>query len=74
MPMTLEREGLDMDARHLSVRNHITHSELRRVDVKGRDYVFDYKPHRRAEPKDIPPGPTRSIFSSFTPSSRRPTF
>jgi hypothetical protein len=41
----------------LSVRNHITHSELRRVDVAGRNYVFDHKPFRRADPKDIPPGP-----------------
>lgn len=57
MPMTLEREGLDIDARHLSVRNHITHSELRRVNIGNRSYVFDYKPYRRADPKDIPPGP-----------------
>ena len=57
MPMTLELEGLDIDSRRLNARNHITHSELRRVDVNGSQYVFDYKPFRRADPKDIPPGP-----------------
>jgi hypothetical protein len=62
MPLTLEREGLDRDARHLSARNHISHSELRQVEVGGTRYVLDHKPYRRADPKDIPPGPHRIDF------------
>lgn len=54
LPMTLEREGLDTDPRGITLRNHITHGELRKVAVDGREYVFDYKPFRRAAPEDLP--------------------
>jgi len=67
MPMTLEREGLDVDTRRLAVRNHVSHSELRQVQVNGTRYVLDYKPYRRADPKDIPPGPhTIDFFELHT--------
>jgi hypothetical protein len=54
LPVTLEREGLDPDRRNIPLRNHISHSELRRVAVEGVTYVFDYKPYRRAAPEEIP--------------------
>lgn len=54
LPLTLEREGLDVDARRIPLRNHISHSELRRVEVNGGTYVFDYKPYRRAAPEELP--------------------
>lgn len=54
LPTTLEREGLDIDSRGIPLRNHISHSELRRVAVNGRTYVFDYKPYRRAAPEELP--------------------
>src|SRR5205823_2428468 len=54
MPLTLEREGLDIDPRKVPLRNHISHSELRKIAVDGTDYVFDYKPFRRATPEEIP--------------------
>ena len=53
-PVTLEREGLDSDSRKIPLRNHISHSELRYVMVGDQKYVFDYKPHRRAAPEEIP--------------------
>lgn len=56
LPVTLEREGLDVDSRRLPVRNHVSHSELRRVKVDGKDYAIDYKPYRRAAPEEIPQG------------------
>ena len=56
MPLTLEREGLDTDKRGIPLRNHVPHSELRKTTVDGHDYVFDYKPFRRAAPEDIPQG------------------
>jgi len=54
LPLTLEREGLDVDRRRLPLRNHISHSELRRVSINGMEYVFDHKPFRRAAPEEIP--------------------
>lgn len=54
LPVTLEREGLDIDPRKIPVRNHISHGELRSVEVDGKTYVFDYKPYRRAAPEDLP--------------------
>jgi hypothetical protein len=54
LPVTLEREGLDLDRRRIPLRNHISHAELRRVTVDGVPYVFDYKPYRRAAPEEIP--------------------
>ena len=54
LPLTLEREGLDIDRRRLPLRNHISHSELRRVEIDGVSYVFDHKPFRRAAPEEIP--------------------
>jgi hypothetical protein len=54
LPVTLEREGLDTDARCLPLRNHISHAELRRITVDGVTYVFDYKPYRRAAPEEVP--------------------
>lgn len=54
LPLTLEREGLDVDRRRLPLRNHISHSELRQVEVDGVQYVFDHKPYRRAAPEEIP--------------------
>lgn len=56
MPLTLEREGLDIDPRKIPLRNHVSHSELRKIAVNGKDYVFDYKPFRRAAPEEIPQG------------------
>jgi hypothetical protein len=47
---------LDLDPRKIPLRNHISHSELRKVKVEGKDYVFDYKPYRRAAPEEIPQG------------------
>jgi GT2 family glycosyltransferase len=55
LPLTLERDGLDADPRGLTVRNHISHAELRRVNVAGTDYVFDHKPYRRAALAELPP-------------------
>jgi hypothetical protein len=67
LPVTLEREGLDVDRRRLPLRNHISHSELRRVDVNGTRYVFDHKPYRRAAPEDIPAEPhTVDFFELHT--------
>jgi hypothetical protein len=57
MPLTLEREGLDVDPRRIPLRNHISHSEIRRVAVNGVSYVFDHKPYRRAAPEDLPQEP-----------------
>jgi|SRR5579883_2309234 len=54
MPLTLEREGLDIDPRKIPLRNHISHSELRKTTVDGVEYVFDHKPFRRAAPEEIP--------------------
>jgi hypothetical protein len=56
-PVTLEREGFDRASRKAPLRNHISHSELRRVSVDGVPYVFDYKPYRRATPDEIPQEP-----------------
>ena len=54
MPLTLERSGLDVDARKIPLRNHISHSEIRKVTVGGKEYIFDHKPYRRATPEEIP--------------------
>lgn len=54
LPVTLEREGLDIDPRKIPLRNHISHAELRKVTVDGTPYVFDYKPFRRAAPEELP--------------------
>src|SRR5262245_52328492 len=54
LPVTLECEGLDVDRRKLPLRNHISHAELRKVTVDGKEYVFDYKPYRRAGPEELP--------------------
>src|SRR5262249_49458332 len=40
--------------RKLPLRNHISHAELRRVDVNGATYLFDYKPYRRAALEELP--------------------
>jgi hypothetical protein len=56
LPVTLEREGLDTDERKIPLRNHVSHTELRRVIVDGEEYVFDHKPFRRAAPEDLPQG------------------
>ena len=56
LPVTLEREGLDIDSRRLLVRNHVSHTELRRAEVDGKQYAIDYKPFRRAAPGEIPQG------------------
>lgn len=67
LPLTFEREGLDVDSRRLEKRVHISHSELRKVTVDGREYVFDYKPFRRAAKEDVPPGPwTIDFFELHT--------
>jgi hypothetical protein len=67
MPLTLEREGLDIDPRKIPYRNHISHSELRKVTVEGDDYVFDFKPYRRATPEEIPQeGHTIDFFELHT--------
>ncbi len=57
LPLTFEREGLDVDRRRLPLRVHISHAELRKVQVGGTEYVFDYKPFRRAAKDEMPPGP-----------------
>ena len=54
LPVTLECDGLDADQRKLPLRNHVSHTELRKVTVGGKDYVFDHKPFRRAAPEDLP--------------------
>jgi hypothetical protein len=54
LPVTWEREGLDIDKRGIRVRNHISHSELRKVSVAGKEYVFDQKPYRRCSPDELP--------------------
>jgi hypothetical protein len=56
-PLTFEREGLDIDDRRLTLRVHISHAELRKVTVDGTEYVFDYKPFRRAAKEDLPATP-----------------
>jgi hypothetical protein len=67
MPLTLEREGLDIDPRKIPLRNHVSHSELRKVNVAGTSYVFDYKPFRRAAPEEIPQeGHTIDFFELHT--------
>lgn len=67
LPVTLEREGLDTDARGITLRNHVSHTELRRVDVNGVTYVFDHKPYRRAAPEDLPREPhTVDFFELHT--------
>jgi hypothetical protein len=57
LPMTLECEGLDHDPRNIPYRVHISHGELRQATVDGVDYVFDYKPYRRAAPNEVPQDP-----------------
>lgn len=54
LPVTLERDGMDADPRKIPLRNHISHGELRKVQIGGREFVFDYKPYRRAAPDEIP--------------------
>jgi hypothetical protein len=54
-----------MDPRNIPLRNHITHGELRKVEIGGREYVFDYKPYRRAAPEDIPSEPHTVDFFEF---------
>lgn len=67
LPLTFEREGLDLDARRLPMRVHISHSELRKIDVDGETYVFDYKPFRRAAKDEVPAGPwTIDFFELHT--------
>jgi hypothetical protein len=67
MPVTLEREGLDPDPRKIPLRNHISHSELRRVKVGDIYYVFDHKPFRRAAPEELPTEPhTVDFFELHT--------
>ncbi len=56
LPVTLEREGLDIDDRRLVVRNHVSHTEFRRTEVDGKQYAIDFKPFRRAAPEEIPQG------------------
>jgi hypothetical protein len=57
LPVTFEREGLDLDRRRLPLRNHVSHTEFRRVAVDGKTYVFDHKPFRRAAPEELPQEP-----------------
>jgi GT2 family glycosyltransferase len=67
LPLTLEREGLDIDPRKIPLRNHISHAELRGVEVQGETYVFDYKPFRRAAPEELPQEPhTIDFFELHT--------
>lgn len=67
LPLTLEREGLDIDSRKIPVRNHVSHAELRSVEVNGQTYVFDYKPFRRAAPEELPQEPhTIDFFELHT--------
>lgn len=67
LPLTFEREGLDVDARRLTIRVHVSHSELRKVQVAGKELVFDYKPFRRAAREDVPAGPwTIDFFELHT--------
>lgn len=67
LPLTMEREGLDLDDRRLEMRVHISHSELRKVTVAGQELVFDYKPFRRAAKEDVPAGPwTIDFFELHT--------
>lgn len=67
LPVTMEREGLDVDNRQIPLRNHISHAELRSVVVDGTEYVFDYKPFRRAAPEDLPSDPhTVDFFELHT--------
>jgi hypothetical protein len=67
MPLTLEREGLDIDPRKVPLRNHVSHSELRKVTVDGSEFVFDFKPYRRATPEEIPQeGHTIDFFELHT--------
>jgi GT2 family glycosyltransferase len=67
LPLTFEREGLDIDARRLELRVHISHSELRKVAVGSEDYIFDYKPFRRAARDEVPAGPwTVDFFELHT--------
>lgn len=57
LPVTLECEGLDVDTRKIPLRNHVSHSELRIVEVEGQEFVFDHKPFRRASPEELPQEP-----------------
>jgi glycosyl transferase family 2 len=57
LPVTFEREGLDIDPRKIPLRNHVSHAELRKVSVNGRTLVFDHKPFRRAAPEELPQEP-----------------
>jgi hypothetical protein len=67
LPVTLEREGLDIDPRKIPLRNHISHAELRSVEVDGVKYLLDHKPYRRAAPEDLPPEPhTVDFFELHT--------
>lgn len=67
LPMTLEREGLDVDPRKIPLRIHISHSELRCTTVDNVQYVFDHKPFRRAAPADVPQEPhTVDFFELHT--------
>jgi len=67
LPLTFEREGLDVDDRRLEMRVHVSHAELRKVTVAGSDYVFDHKPFRRAAREELPGGPwTIDFFELHT--------
>jgi hypothetical protein len=62
LPVTLEREGLDVDRRKIPLRNHISHAEIRTVEIDGQTFVFDHKPYRRAAPEDLPQEPHKVDF------------
>lgn len=50
-PLILEKEGVDDGA---ELRNHLYDSEIRVVEVEGKDYLIEYKKHRRALPDALP--------------------
>src|SRR5262249_53683050 len=51
LPLTLERDGLDLDGTGRKLRVHISHGYLRKVRIEGKEYVYDDKnPSRRGSP------------------------
>lgn len=65
LPLTLELEGLGVDPRGIHARNHISHGELRKVEIDGEEYVFDFKPYRRAAQAEIPQDGNLTDFFEF---------
>jgi GT2 family glycosyltransferase len=66
LPLTLERDGLDVDGQGRKLRVHISHGYLRKVKIDGKEYVYDDKnPSRRGSPEAAGTGGHTVDFFEF---------